>query len=161
MTSGVRHTAKLCRSPEKTKRYLVELAATMMDHGWDMIHFDQENCGGACETFCASTEHGHEPGYGRWMWKDFADMLDRCRDAGRQRGMDVVISIEEPLELFIPQLDTFQIRDFYPTIRYGPYTEAIPLFSYVYHEYNVGFCSKIGWGASPGYRYQEVARATG
>jgi len=161
--AGILADARICRGSKKGRDWITGVAAELMDHGADGFHFDQEVSGGAGDAFCAARDHGHDPGWGTWLWKGMADTLDAMRAEGRKRGIRVVLSIEAPSETLIPHLATYQARDYCIALREGVNLqntpmEPISLFNYLYHEYLPGY-SAVMYGSHVGWRIPEVARA--
>jgi hypothetical protein len=155
---GISKSTRLCRAHRKTKAHINSVVRQMTDHGWDMIHFDQENAGGANHALCYATNHGHEPGWGKYAYEGIRDLLAGWKQQAKAKGAKWVLSIEEPAEALIPWLDTYQCRNFFGDSEWGPWDPAVPLFAYVYHEFLPGFACAIGWGSSPGFALHAVAR---
>jgi hypothetical protein len=63
------------------------------------------------------------------------------RRRGKELSPDFVLFHEEPHEQLIPHLDGFHVRDYYEKSWYRGYPGAVgvPLFSYLYHEYAIGY----------------------
>jgi hypothetical protein len=78
---------------------------------------------------------------GLYQTRDFQRLLQRLRAHGKSRSPDFVLFHEEPHEQLIPFLDGFHVREYYEKRWYRgqPGSVAIPLFSYLYHEYAMGY----------------------
>jgi hypothetical protein len=73
------------------------------------------------------------------------------RQHGKRLSPEFVLFHEEPHEQLIPYLDGFHVREYYEGQWYRSYRGAvgIPLFSYLYHEYAIGYGGDSA-GLSPG-----------
>jgi hypothetical protein len=125
----------------------------MMDHyierfarlGIDATQYDQ-NLGG--ETYvCFSDQHGHPPGYGHWMYDEAKVMLSHFLVESRKHNPDFAVSVEEPNEVLIPYLTIYDSRSpvyhGWPLLTNMPCL-GVPLFTYLYHEYAIGFAGDYG-----------------
>ncbi len=90
---------------------------------------------------CYSSAHGHTPGIGLYQTKEFYALLKDMREYGKSKNPDFALFHEEPHEQLIPYLDGFHIREYMEMQWYRSYPGAvgIPLFSYLYHEYAIGY----------------------
>lgn len=143
-----RKYARLCPATEFAKQTIVDAALRCVTAGYTVMHFDQEVSGPASTGLCYSGTHGHEPGYGPWMYRDMADLLARIREACEPVDADFVLSMEEPNELFIPWLNLCQSRPNGLTTEFPmrpPLTRVVPLFSFLYHDYLVGWTAFYPW----------------
>jgi hypothetical protein len=71
----------------------------------------------------------------------FHELLCAMREHGKRNSPDFVLFHEEPHEQLIPYLDGFHVREYYEKRWYRglPGAVGIPLFSYLYHEYAIGY----------------------
>jgi hypothetical protein len=131
---------KLCIAAEGTRKVLDHYMEGLAALGVDATQYDQ-NLGG--ETYvCYGSQHGHPPGYGPWMYAQAKRVLGRFLEESRMRNPDFAVSVEEPNEALIPYLSFYNGR---PYIYHGwPMLSnmlcvGVPLFSYLYHEYAIGY----------------------
>ncbi|BBO85868.1 hypothetical protein DSCO28_64340 [Desulfosarcina ovata subsp. sediminis] len=151
--------AQGCRTTETAQEALYRNALKCVELGADALQIEVVGGGGQP---CYNPKHDHPPGYGKWIYERFADLLQRVRTDGRKINPELALSIEEPCELYIPLLDAYNGRDFrelrWP--RHIPHSRGIPLFTYIYHEYALGF-SGYHWNfLTKGrqlYQYRNVA----
>ncbi|NUQ62692.1 MAG: hypothetical protein HUU20_09395 [Pirellulales bacterium] len=134
-----RHSYQFCPAAAETRRFFTGLIDQAHALGVDVLQMDQ-TVGGAGDV-CFSTGHGHAPGPGLYQSRSFFDLLDAMRSHGKSLSPDFVLFHEEPHEQLIPYLDGFHVREYYEKRWYRAYPGAvgIPLFSYLYHEYAIGY----------------------
>lgn len=130
-----------CAATRAAREILFENAMRCVEVGADAVQIEVVGGGGPP---CYATTHGHTPGYGKWFYDNFSALLDAVRTEGRKRNPELVVTIEEPGELYIAHIDGYNGRNYRQTDwpRGAPGTIGIPLFTYVYHEYALGFS---GW----------------
>jgi hypothetical protein len=133
--------AEGCAATKGAREAVMRNAMQCVDVGADAVQIEVVGGGGPA---CYATNHGHPPGNGRWFYEAFAALLDSVRAEGRRKNPDLVVTIEEPNELYIHHLDGYNGRDYRQTEwpRGAPGSAGIPLFTYIYHEYAIGFS---GW----------------
>ncbi len=137
---GVGRAATICAATPLAKRILVDATLGCLDLGLMGVQVDQIVGGG--QPPCYSTQHGHAPGPGKWIYEALYDDFSEVVKRGRARSSEYAFAIEEPGELYIPLLDCYHARDYavgrWP--RSGPGNAyPAPLFTYVYHEYCLGY----------------------
>jgi hypothetical protein len=129
----------ICPATPYAKEMLSSAAGCALDLGIDVVQVDQIGGGGVAP--CFSTAHGHPPGGGPTNYVSLSRLLDALRSQARGRNPAAAISLEEPGELFIPHVDLFHTREYmqrlWPRNEKGSY--GVPLFSYLYHEYALGY----------------------
>ena len=117
---------------------------------------------------CYDASHGHATGYTGELTEAYTSILGEIRQQGRALASDLVMSMEEPSEFYIPHMDAYVSRDNAPEFlfqgplvdRYGDDMEFVPLFSWVYHEYITAFGESLPLDDSyPTVFYPQVARA--
>ncbi len=119
--------------------------------GWGVAGVDlDQNLGGEVND-CYSTEHGHPPGAGHWQHLTMKRFLDGVRADARRQHRDSFLGVEEPCELYIPQFDIYHGRSLTDTHWpvYGPGAISIPLYAYLYHDYQLGYVGFCDAGFSP------------
>lgn len=92
-------------------------------------------------------DHGHPPGYGRWLWDGYAETYRKSKEAASvEKGQYVAQGTEMGLENLIRYVDFCQWRagglvqgdielmPFMDLVKQGKAIK-LPLFSYIYHEY--------------------------
>jgi hypothetical protein len=116
---------------------------TMIDEslklGVSVLQMDQ-TIDGAGEP-CFSRQHEHAPGIGTYQTQGFQTLLQDMRAYGKGKDLDFALFLEEPHEQLIPFLDGFHMREYIEGLWYRgmPGAVGIPLFSYLYHEYAIGY----------------------
>jgi hypothetical protein len=130
--------AQLCQATQYTKDLLTKIALECVDLGITCVQMDQVV--GLGSPPCYSKEHGHPPGYGVWQYEQLRDLFARMRAECRKKNPEFAFSIEEPAELAIPLLEVYHARD-YSQGRWprGPGLLGVPIFTYLYHEYCLGY----------------------
>jgi hypothetical protein len=129
----------LCPALPAAWRQLHDTAARLATIGMDQIQIDQIPGGGS--PLCFSQAHGHPRAGGDWMYRRTFEELSAIRKEIRSIRPGSVLSLECPGELFIPCVDLFHTREYihgvWPRERSG--VRAVPLFSFLYHEYALGY----------------------
>lgn len=130
--------AQLCPATQYTKDLLTRIAVKCVELGITCVQVDQVV--GMGIPPCYSKEHGHPIGYGTWQYEQLRDLFQHLRAECRKKNPEFAFSIEEPAELAIPLLDVYHARDY----AQGHWPRAfnlrgIPLFTYLYHEYVLGY----------------------
>jgi hypothetical protein len=129
-----------------------ELMAGIYNHlaglGIDGVDLDQ-NLGGEVDN-CFNDKHGHAIGAGLWQYQVMKEFFGKVRSEGKKQSGDMFMGVEEPCEIFIPQLDAFHGRAYtdteWPVV--GPGGVSVPLFIYLYHPYQIGYSGWIDNGFS-------------
>jgi hypothetical protein len=122
---------------------MVGIARECARLGLEAVQLDQVIGGGV--PMCYATGHGHPPGGGTWSHQAMYRLLEEMRAAGKQRSKDAVFAIEEPGELYMQTLDVYHGRDYaegrFPRDARG--ARGVPLFTYLYHEYSLGYGGQL------------------
>lgn len=149
---GGRTYAEGCAATRSAREIVVQNAMQCIEVGADAVQIEVVGGGGPP---CYSTTHGHPIGYGKWFYENFAALLDTVRMEGRKRNPDLVVTIEEPHELYLQHLDGYNGRDYRQTDwpRGAPGSVGVPLFTYIYHEYALGFS---GWHYVSGKDWMQI-----
>ncbi len=134
-----RHSYQFCVGAPQTKLFFCDVIDQAHAIGVDVLQMDQTVSGAGDACYC--TTHGHGPGVGLYQSREFWELLDAMREHGKGCSPDFVLFHEEPHEQLIPHLDGFHVREYYEKRWYRGYPGAIgiPLFSYLYHEFAVGY----------------------
>ncbi len=102
---------------------------------------------GAGPRWSDREDHGHPPGYGRWLWNGYEDLFQKSKAAANgEKGSYVAQGTEMGLENLINVIDFCQWRagglvqgdiELMPFMGLIKQQKAIklPLFSYLFHEY--------------------------
>ena len=127
--------ARMCPTTKYWKRCLENKTVQLVRLGVPFVQMDCFPC--TLAQPCYNSAHGHAPGFGRWWFEGYRDILQACRAKGKALDADFAMTTEETCELFIPNLDFYMNRAHGPPRSlYDAYrAESIPLFSYIYHEY--------------------------
>ena len=121
----IRDGLDLCPACEKTKQIMVEETQKIIDANVDYVQVLDQNHGGS-SYFCYSSNHGHIPAPGKWQIKETNDLLSQIKLKNCLLGCESAAS--EPFILNLAFSDNRLILNQY-------IGEAIPLYSYIYHEY--------------------------
>lgn len=108
--------------------------------GASAVQYDQNHGGMAFP--CYNHAHPHPLGYGRWMVERSEELFRSIRAQARELDPEFVLSVEEPCEFFIPYFDLYMGRpyNFFGTgSDPSSHRAAIPLFIYIYHEFQFGY----------------------
>ncbi|MBN1346689.1 MAG: hypothetical protein JXQ73_28620 [Phycisphaerae bacterium] len=134
-----RHSYQFCVGTPQAKEFFCSVVNQAHALGVDVLQMDQTTNGAG--DVCHATAHAHAPGPGLYQSHAFWDLLDAMRKRGKGLSADFVLFHEEPHEQLIPYLDGFHVREYYEKRWYRGYPGAvgIPLFSYLYHEYAIGY----------------------
>ncbi len=131
--------AELCPATRFASDLLSTLSRELTNLGVTAVQVDQMVGGGG--PICYSTKHGHPAGGGKWQAEAVYKLFERLRSEGKERSRDFAFLIEEPGEMFIPVLDAYHARDYaegrWP--RDGRGVRGVPLFTYIYHDYLLGY----------------------
>ena len=127
----------LCPATRAARDQIVNGVQKALDLKVDMIQIDQVVGGGVPP--CFQEAHGHPWAGSNKVTLAFADILRQAHDRTYAKG--AALSLEEPGEFFIPYMDIVHTREymegFWP--REGKGVEGIALFSYLYHDYLLGY----------------------
>jgi hypothetical protein len=134
-----RHSHQFCVSPPETEEFFCRVIDQARALGVDVLQMDQTTSGAG--DACWATTHGHAPGPGLYQSQAFWRLLAALRAHGKKLSPVFVLFHEEPHEQLLPYLDGFHVREYYEKRWYRGYPGAlgIPLFSYLYHEYALGY----------------------
>ncbi len=129
----------LCPAVDASWNHLEDASTRLAKFGIDIIQIDQMP-GGGCPA-CFSTSHNHPIAGGTTTYDSVSQHLRDLKSRIRQENPRAAISLECPGELYIPDVDIFHTREymhgFWPREQAGE--EAVPLFSYLYHDYAMGY----------------------
>ncbi len=130
---------QFCPAAPATKDFFCQVVEQAIGRGVDVLQMDQTVSGAG--AVCYAKEHGHLPGPGLHQTQAFHDLLRSIRRHGKQKSKEFVLFHEEPHEQLLPLVDGFHVREYYEKRWYRSYPGAvgIPLFSYLYHEYAIGY----------------------
>lgn len=125
IVANIRKGFDLCPSQEKAKQLIVSETQKLIDANIDYVQVLDQNHGG-CSYFCYSDRHGHIPAPGKWQIIETDELLSRIDIKNSLLGCESGTS-----EPFLKQL-AFSDNRYILNQYFG---EAIPLYSYIYHEY--------------------------
>lgn len=125
--------ARLCLGSPVVQKILLDEVRGLVERGVPFLQYDQ-NLGGEVYE-CHNRTHPHPAGGGRWRTEETRKFLKAARELGRSLDPDFALTIEEPCEYYIQDVDGFNDRPYITT----QYSEPAPLFSYLYHEYELSF----------------------
>lgn len=130
--AGQRVGYDLCPSREYTKNVVKNEVAACQAHGIDYLQYFDQNCGGAISP-CYSKEHGHPHLPGPWLAKAMRETMEVAQKAGKDT---LAIGCENTAAF--PYMAACRVND----VRYinaWMNGEPVPLYSYLFHEYSLGF----------------------
>jgi hypothetical protein len=134
-----RHSYEFCVGVPFTREFFRGVIDQAHELGVDVLQMDQtvQGAGSPCYT----TQHGHTPGIGLYESQAFQALLQDLRAYGKGKNADFALFHEEPHEQLIQCLDGFHVREYKEKWWYrgSPGAVGIPLFSYLYHEYAIGY----------------------
>lgn len=138
-TDWKRNSYAICVGADFAKPFFRNVIDRAREVGVDVLQMDQTTSGGGYA--CSSTAHNHRPGPGCYQTHDFHALLDDMRTYGKSHTPDFVLFHEEPHEELISHLDGFHVREYKEKwwYRSQPGAIGIPLFTYLYHEYSIGY----------------------
>lgn len=151
----------LCAGSEHGQQILGDCFATIFDWGIAGVDLDQNL--GAGVPHCFSDAHGHPPGAGEWQYRAMYEFLEAVRLQSRENHPDSFVGVEEPCELYIPVIDIVHGRAFTDNVwpAAGPGAVSVPLYTYLYHEYQLTYAGWIDKRFSPrGDMRLGIGRAT-
>ncbi len=139
----------LCAGSADARDILSDCFKKIYDYGVDGVDLDQNI--GAGITDCYSTLHRHPPGSGRWKYTAMAGFFEEVRKTNLAGSTERFIGLEEPCEVFLPWIDVVHGRAFTDTSwpANGPGAVSIPLYLYLYHEYQPTYAGWIDQKFSP------------
>lgn len=134
-----RHSYEFCVGAPATTEFFCKVVDRAHELGVDVLQMDQTTTGGGHACYCP--DHAHAPGVGCYQTRGFQDLLRAMRKHGKQKTDDFVLFHEEPHEQLIQCVDGFHVREYKEKWWYRghPGSVGIPLFSYLYHEYAIGY----------------------
>ena len=139
----------LCTGSEQACKILAECFEHVYRWGVAGVDLDQ-NIGGEVSE-CFNREHGHPLGRGVWQYQAMRQFLEGIQQRGKAMNPESFVGVEEPCEAYLQLIDVYHGRIFADT-RWpvsGPGAVAIPLYLYLYHEYQPGYAGWIDTGFSP------------
>ena len=140
--------ARLCRKPEFTKRWNLDVARYVVESGYPVLHWDQELGGGYSLSVCNSASHGHTPGDGRWIETELEDLYQRLWKDLAPLTPDFALSMEQANECVMRYMTMAQQRPFACGREWPgepPMTQAVPLLMYLHHEHMFGWAAYYPW----------------
>lgn len=143
------HNYFLCPGSKSGSKLLESCFEHIYKWGVEGVDLDQD-LGGAVEN-CFAANHGHPVGAGLWQYQAMRDFLSNVRLNAHKISKDNFVGLEEPGELFIPQVDVVDSRNFMVTgwPVWGPGAVSIPLYLYLYHPYQIAYTGWINMGRAP------------
>ncbi len=134
-----RSSYSFCVGTQSIQPFFRKMIDESLKLGVSVLQMDQ-TISGAGEP-CYSRQHDHTPGIGTYQTTGFQVLLQDMRAYGKGKDPDFALFHEEPHEQLIPFLDGFHMREYLERQWYRgtPGAVGIPLFSYLYHEYAIGY----------------------
>ncbi len=128
-----------CVDSPAVKQFFRKMIDSSLELGVPVLQMDQTTGGAGFP--CYSREHGHAMGPGLYQSRGLQALLRYMHDYGKGQNPDFVLTHEEPHEELIPYLDGFHMREYLEKEWHRDVAgaEGIPLFSYLYHEYVIGY----------------------
>ena len=150
----------LCTGSGEAQDILDSCYNYIFDLGVAGVDLDQ-NIGGEVAD-CYNASHGHPRGSGLWQTQAMERFFSRICSENEARKIAFFQGTEEPCEKYIPYLDEFHGRSFTSTVwpAVGPGAVSIPLYIFLYHQYQIGYAGWIDGGFSPsGYEKYGIGRS--
>nr|WP_321399032.1 DUF6259 domain-containing protein [uncultured Desulfobacter sp.] len=140
----------ICAGLKESRDLLARCYDKIYGMGIAGVDLDQ-NLGGSFAD-CFNPEHAHPLGAGLWKTKAMEKFLNATITIKKKRGEQKFFQgVEEPCERFAHLFDIYHGRAFtdikWPVI--GPGAVSIPLYLFLYHEYQLGYAGWIDKGFSP------------
>ncbi len=146
----------MCAGSEGARNILDTCYNYIYDLGVAGVDLDQ-NLGGEVDI-CYNEFHGHPKGAGLWQTASMKKFLEKIESDNIKRGNKFFQGVEEPSEPYIPYLDVFHGRCFTGTL--WPIAVSIPLYNYLYHQYQIAYAGWIDdWFSPCGYEKYGLGRA--
>lgn len=139
----------LCVGDKKFSNHLANIHATLYKLGVDGVDLDQ-NIGGEV-PFCFRETHGHPKGGGIWQTEAMEAFFKKVRKDAKNISPNTFMGTEEPSEFYIQYLDAIHGRAFVGTAWpvKGPGAIAVPLYQYLYHQYQINYSGWFDYNFSP------------
>lgn len=142
-------SARMCPMTEFWQDTVVDNLLSCIDLGVDVVQIDEFPIGAIYPCYNAS--HGHPVGYSNEISQAYVTILQEARARGRAVNPDIIISMEQASEFYLPYIDAYVSRHsspefmIYPFLveHYGDDVDFVPFFSHVYHEYVLEFGEPI------------------
>jgi hypothetical protein len=150
----------LCAGSEGARNILDSCYNYIYNLGVAGVDLDQ-NIGGEVSD-CYNTSHGHPKGSGLWQTQAIEKFFSGICSENEARGIDFFQGTEEPCEKYIPYLDAFHGRSFTATVWpvAGRGAVSIPLYIFLYHQYQISYAGWIDGGFSPsGFEKYGIGRS--
>jgi hypothetical protein len=136
-------SARMCPGAAGWQDIVVDAVKEAARLGTDAVSIDEFPVGAVYP--CYAGHHGHAPGSGPWQGAAYRTMLERANREAKALNPRLVLTCEEPNELFIDLLGGYVSRENQPDgwmygqflERYGSRFEPVPLFAAVYHDFIV------------------------
>ena len=138
---GQRSGYDICVASDKGREILNEAYQPLFDKKLDYVQILDQNHGGS-QLFCYSNEHNHPPCVGPWMTAEMQKLLTEWNEKAGNTLLGCESAASEP---FIQHL-LFSDNRFELTHFIG---KAVPLFSYLYHEFLHNFMGNQVSGLLP------------
>jgi hypothetical protein len=140
----------ICKGSKEGQEWMKDIFVEIARLGADASQIDQD-FGGQQRIPCYSPDHGHPPGHGHWVWKEYERWLVMKERETRKINPDFFSFQELANELCIPYQPTAWARDY--TLLDWPFRYAwgVPAYNYIYHEYAtaIGAAMFGGQGLEP------------
>jgi hypothetical protein len=153
------HNYFICPGSQQARAVFDSIFLHIYKWGFSGVDLDQ-NLGGHVDD-CFSQSHGHPAGAGLWQYKAMNNFLSEVRKKAKLISEDNFIGVEEPCEIYIPQFDVFHGRSFtltdWPVG--GPGGVSIPLFDFIYHQYQIPYAGWLTGRAPFGNLKNAIGRA--
>ncbi len=142
------YSVKLCHGSPEARAVMLDIFLKTAGLGTPLISFDQA-IGGGQGVPCYAADHGHPPGYGSWMWRDFHNLCEDIINRGRKINPEIGLFVENCGEMIIPVMSTYWSRQFGVLDSGSDGEGPVGLFSYLYHEYVTAMGAAMVQGQGP------------
>jgi hypothetical protein len=133
--------SEICCGTNLARNMLLSIVKECQQQGLDIVQLDQIVGGG--QQLCYSKLHNHKPADPKYQYESLHKIFSEILKEGQKRNKNFVWALEEPNELYIQCLNMYHARDYaqneWPRSYDKEYILGIPVFTYIYHEYMLGY----------------------
>ncbi len=149
-------SARMCPATAFWRETVADAVAHAAALGVDAVSVDEFPIGSIVP--CFATDHGHPPGSGAWQGVAWRELLQLARQRGREVRPRLVLTSEEPNELYLDLLDGYVSRHNLPDAflnagllrLLGDRLELAPIFASVYHDVTTSVAEAVDLTPPPG-----------
>jgi hypothetical protein len=125
----------ICKGSKEGQEWMKDIFVEIASLGSTASQIDQD-FGGQERVPCYSPDHGHPPGYGKWMWEEYERWQVMKERETKKVNPDFFSFQELANEMCIPYQPTVWSRDYALLDWPFKYAWGVPAYNYIYHEYS-------------------------